>query len=90
MNARSPMVRCSHQDPYQRHYQPARQLCAGGQWRIRSNRKAQSRLEQQVEHLKTLDAVDYHVTQLEQVFEPIARNYGGRIRLSFSGGQIPT
>ncbi|MCP5413791.1 MAG: hypothetical protein H6961_04155 [Chromatiaceae bacterium] len=40
-----------------------------------------------VEHLKTLDAVaDYHVTQLEQVFEPIARNYGGRIRLSFSGG----
>ncbi|MCB1799229.1 MAG: hypothetical protein KDI67_10140, partial [Gammaproteobacteria bacterium] len=36
---------------------------------------------------KTLDAVaDYHVTQLEQVFEPIARNYGDRIRLSFSGG----
>jgi len=40
-----------------------------------------------LDHLTTLDAVaDYHVTQLEQVFEPIARNYGDRIRLSFSGG----
>ena len=40
-----------------------------------------------LDHLTTLDAVaDYHVTQLEQVFEPIARNYGERIRLSFSGG----
>ncbi|HOP41804.1 MAG TPA: hypothetical protein PLI53_12250, partial [Geobacteraceae bacterium] len=35
-----------------------------------------------LDHLTTLDAVaDYHVTQLEQVFEPIARNYGDRIRL---------
>ena len=36
---------------------------------------------------KTLDAIaDYHWARLEQVFAPIARNYGDRIRLSFSGG----
>ncbi len=35
----------------------------------------------------TLDAIaDHHVRQLQQVFEPIAQNYGDRIRLSFSGG----
>lgn len=40
-----------------------------------------------LDHLKTIDAVaDYQVEQLEKVFEPIARNYGERIRLSFSGG----
>ena len=37
--------------------------------------------------LDTLDAVaDYHVAQLEQVFEPLARNYGEQLRISFSGG----
>ena len=36
---------------------------------------------------QTLDAIaDYHCGRLEQVFEPIARNYGDLIRLSFSGG----
>ncbi len=36
---------------------------------------------------QTLDAIaDYHCARLEQIFEPIARNYGDRIRLSFSGG----
>ena len=40
-----------------------------------------------LDHLKTIDAVaDYQVEQLEKVFAPIARNYGERIRLSFSGG----
>lgn len=40
-----------------------------------------------LDHLATLDAVaDYHVAQMEQVFEPLARNYGEQIRLSFSGG----
>lgn len=40
-----------------------------------------------LDHLRTLDAIaDYHVKQLEQVFEPLARNYADRIRLSFSGG----
>jgi len=35
----------------------------------------------------TLDqAADYHCTRLEKVFAPIARNFGDRIRLSFSGG----
>jgi asparagine synthase (glutamine-hydrolysing) len=40
-----------------------------------------------LDHLGTLDALaDHHVAQLEKVFEPIAGNYGERIRLSFSGG----
>lgn len=40
-----------------------------------------------LDDLTTLDAIaDQHVAQLEDVFEPIARNYHDRIRLSFSGG----
>ena len=35
----------------------------------------------------TLDAIaDFHIQQLERVFEPLARHYADRIRLSFSGG----
>ena len=40
-----------------------------------------------LDHLTTLDTIaDHHIAQQEKVFEPIARNYGDRIRLSFSGG----
>ena len=43
--------------------------------------------DEPLDHLTTLDAVaDFHVRQLEQVFEPLARNYGDRLRISFSGG----